>query len=380
MTQDEETKESDHTVEALNQTKPISKLKKSQSEKEDYVCDICPERFVCFASLNTHSKREHDVNLLQCSDCGKECNSLNLLKVHTTIKHEKKKNDPVATGRFQCNSCSSKYQTESALILHKYKEHGEKLAIICPFCDRVFNKISTPENLYNHTQKDHADQKETIEFKKIVEEFMKFKENCSETFTCQTCDKAFESSYKLKSHQYKVHNEREASYLCDKCDKVFKFRGELNFHYQKYHSGVIFVCSECGKIFNHKYNLEIHIKSVHVKNKTLSCDKCGKMFFIPSKLEHHKKTVHEKLKPFKCEFCGFRSAAHGNLNLHRKTQHGAERLSMNEYNKMHGIISSKRRRNIKDKQRDDVNNPVQSIATSVIKYPTTTTTLDSQLC
>ena len=281
------------------------KMRKAARISEPVICDHCPESFVCFSSLNSHSKREHGVNLLQCPECGRECSSLNLLRVHVKVKHENRRNEPVVTGRFPCQPCNIKYQTESALILHKYKKHGEKLAIICPFCDRVFNRVSTAENLYNHTIKEHKDMKTSPEYANIVNDFHKFRES-SDTFSCKTCNKTFVSSYKLKSHQYKVHNEREASFLCDKCDKVFKFRGELNFHYQKHHSGVVFVCPDCGKTFNHKYNLEIHIKMVHVKNKTLSCDVCGKMFFIPSKLEHHRRTVHEKLKPFQCEFCGFR--------------------------------------------------------------------------
>ena len=328
-------------VQSINMQQNAKTRKRRRGASEPVVCDYCPENFVCFASLNTHSKKEHGVNLLQCTECGKDCNSLNLLKVHIKMKHEKKRNDPVVTGRFPCETCGIKYQTESALILHKYKIHHVKLAIICPFCDRVFNRVSNAENLYNHTMKEHQDRKTSPEYINIVNDFLKFRQT-SDTFCCKTCNKSFESSYKLKSHQYKVHNEREASFLCDKCDKVFKFRGELNFHYQKYHSGVIFVCPDCGKTFNHKYNLEIHIKMVHVRNKTLSCDLCGKMFFIPSKLEHHRRTVHEKLKPFQCEFCGFRCAAHGNLNLHRKTQHGAEKLTIAEYNKKHGIVTEKK--------------------------------------
>ena len=81
---------------------------------------------------------------------------------------------------------------------------------------------------------------------------------------------------------------------------------------------------------------------VHVKNKSLSCDTCGKLFFIPSKLEHHRRTVHEKLKPWQCECCSFRCAAHGNLNLHRRTQHGAEKLTVADYNKLHGIVMEKK--------------------------------------
>ena len=325
-------------------------------------CDYCSQSFVSFASLNTHSKKEHGVNLLQCSRCGKECSSLNLLMVHIKMKHEKRKNEPVGTGRFPCDPCCIKYQTESALILHKYKQHGVKLAIICPFCDRVFNRVSNAENLYNHAIKEHNDKKESSEFSNIVHEFLKFRES-SDTFSCKECEKTFESSYKLKSHQYKVHSDREASFLCDKCDRVFKFRGELNLHYQKHHSGVTFVCPDCGKSFNHKYNLDIHIKMVHVKNKSLSCDTCGKLFFIPSKLEHHRRTVHEKLKPWQCECCSFRCAAHGNLNLHRRTQHGAEKLTVADYNKLHGIVmekngSRKKNKSVKsDFSEPDNNNP-----------------------
>ena len=305
-------------------------------------CDSCTESFVCFASLNTHSKKEHSVDLLQCIKCGKECSSLNLLRVHIKVKHENKKSGPVATGRFPCQPCGTKFLTESALILHKFKKHGEKLAIICPFCDRVFNRVSNAENLYNHTVKEHNDKRDSQEFAKILKDFQNFREKTSDIFSCKECDKSYESSNKLKSHQYKVHNNREPSFLCDKCDKVFKFRGDLNFHYQKHHSGTVLMCQECGKSFTHKYNLDIHIKKVHVGNKSLSCDTCGKMFFILSKLEHHKKTVHEKLKPFQCEFCAFKCAAHGNLNLHRRTQHGAEKLTVKDYNNLHGIVAEKR--------------------------------------
>merc|ERR1719215_1582876 len=91
---------------------------------------------------------------------------------------------------------------------------------------------------------------------------------------------------------------------------------------------------------------------VHVGKKSLSCDACGKRFFILSKLEHHKKTVHEKLKPFKCEFCAFRCAAHGNLNLHRKTQHRAEKLSVREYNNLHGIVADKKNINLVSPEND----------------------------
>ena len=126
------------------------------------------------------------------------------------MKHENKKNDPVVTGRFPCEDCNVKYQTESALILHKYKVHDVKLAIICPFCERVFNRVANAENLYNHTIKEHPDQKSHPEYISIVNAFLEFREK-SDTFICKSCDKTFESSYKLKSHQYKVHNEREAS-------------------------------------------------------------------------------------------------------------------------------------------------------------------------
>lgn len=326
----------------MNTTVKDGKVSERRKTDRSLSCDSCPESFACFASLNTHSKREHCVDLLQCIECGKECGSLNLLRVHIKVKHEHKKTGPVATGRFPCKSCGIKFLTESALILHKYKEHGVKVAIICPFCDRVFNRASNAENLYNHTIKEHTDKQDSHEFSKVVKDFLNFREKTSDIFYCKECDKSYESSYKLKSHQYKVHNNKEPSFLCDKCDKVFKFRGDLNFHYQKHHSENTLICQECGKSFKHKYNLDTHIKMVHVRNKSLSCDDCGKMFFIFSKLEHHKKTVHEKLKPFQCEFCAFRCAAHGNLNLHRKTQHKVEKLSVRDYNNLHGIVPDKK--------------------------------------
>ena len=91
----------------------------------------------------------------ECTDCGRECNYVNLLMAHVKIKHQLK--------RFNCETCDVKYKTESALLLHKFKEHGQKLAIICPICYRVFNKVFT--TFYNHSSKEHQDQSNTEEYK-----------------------------------------------------------------------------------------------------------------------------------------------------------------------------------------------------------------------
>ena len=66
------------------------KTRKAARISEPVICDHCPESFVCFSSLNSHSRREHGVNLLQCPECGRECSSLNLLRVHVKVSAVKR--------------------------------------------------------------------------------------------------------------------------------------------------------------------------------------------------------------------------------------------------------------------------------------------------
>merc|ERR1719219_113534 len=59
------------SVQSINMQQNVKSRKRKRGVNEPVVCDYCPESFVCFASLNTHSKKEHGMNLLQCTECGK---------------------------------------------------------------------------------------------------------------------------------------------------------------------------------------------------------------------------------------------------------------------------------------------------------------------
>ncbi|XP_034947301.1 zinc finger protein 227-like [Chelonus insularis] len=141
----------------------------------------------------------------------------------------------------------------------------------------------------------------------------------SRNFVCQECNKTFENSNQLNSHQCpnspmlaeiteinvkddQNQNNGVNSFNCDVCGKPFK-RKEHLFQHRKLHTGERpYVCTTCAKAFSRKEHLVRHSVS-HTGQKMHECEMCGKSFSRKDNLHKHRKT-HGVSGPYICETCG----------------------------------------------------------------------------
>ena len=75
-------------------------------------------------------------------------------------------------------------------------------------------------------------------------------------YHCSICQKTFQNSTNLKSHEM-IHTG-EVPYGCNTCMKRFNQKGALKIH-ERIHTGEMpYECNKCNKTFNRKDNLKIH--------------------------------------------------------------------------------------------------------------------------
>ena len=156
-------------------------------------CRLCIYVATCEEELNWHMDNDHDIKIdmyfedFPCEICGKWCRSEADLTYHLT-KHEF--DSPTCESQslnnenviLECNFCDLKFGTNRDLMVHKKKEHREKVRICwnystgkcefgdnacwflhtdasksgevdCSICGKLFPNIN---HLLNHKKKDHV--------------------------------------------------------------------------------------------------------------------------------------------------------------------------------------------------------------------------------
>jgi len=133
-------------------------------------------------------------------------------------------------------------------------------------------------------------------------------------FTCEQCNKTFQSERILSFHMRVMHKQDEniqesqkvqdldsksknatsRLYKCGICDKSFTTKKFLNRHNFDHKGEIPFMCEHCGASFSSKISLDTH-DFVHckAKEKPYECEYCGVRLTCESILMLHKKTYHE---------------------------------------------------------------------------------------
>ncbi|XP_037715326.1 transcription factor grauzone [Drosophila subpulchrella] len=151
-----------------------------------------------------------------------------------------------------------------------------------------------------------------------------------EHFKCSVCEKSFQNSRHLESHQ-QVHMDPaiKLTFSCDLCSKTFLSKTAIDYHKLNKHvpkSEFKFTCSECNKKFLTERKLKNHMSSMHDPESTIICDKCGKQMRTKIILKKHQELMHsDKPRPEpelkQCQICGAWLKGMTGLKQHMKSIH-----------------------------------------------------------
>ncbi|KAM3593509.1 uncharacterized protein V6R79_014549 [Siganus canaliculatus] len=208
-------------------------------------------------------------------------------------------------------------------------------------------------------------------------------------FTCQECQKAFNSVEKLKVHSYSHTGERpyrcshpdctkafvskykllrhmathspEKNHKCSYCEKMFHRKDHLKNHLHTHDPyKEAYTCQECGKSYNTKLGFKRHLalhaansgdltcqvclqpfpntgvllehlkthagkSSGGTKEKKHCCEHCERRFYTRKDVRRHM-VVHTGRKDFLCQYCAQRFGRKDHLTRHMKKSHARELL------------------------------------------------------
>ena len=226
--------------------------------------------------------------------------------------------EAVRNAEFSCYICGKGPFHKTALAFHVDRVHKAP-DFFCSVegCNSVFKSKG---DLNRHVKFTHMDK----ELCTICGESFKYIDqhiqstHCNVNFTCEFCDKEYNTQTGLKLHIKNHHSglAKEVCQYCAKevrdikqhikfmhgdlkektlackepgCDQMFKTEYSARKHYDSVHLNIKHQCSECG---GHFKNLSTHVSEVH-KNKPKKryiCPECGN---IVAKIQEHLRKTHQ---------------------------------------------------------------------------------------
>lgn len=165
---------------------------------------------------------------------------------------------------FECDFCKKQFKTRQAMYAHIRKHIGQKF--LCNICGKC---LSDRNNLTKHHKTVHLKQK---------------------NYQCSTCEKRFDSSYRLRIHENAHKGIR--LFGCPLCPQRFITSSALSRHKKTVHKqGELYECTVCFRKFNVAYNMRAHMVT-HTGIRPHNCQYCKADFQRKNKLVAHIKEVH----------------------------------------------------------------------------------------
>ncbi|KAJ7324837.1 hypothetical protein JRQ81_017857 [Phrynocephalus forsythii] len=139
----------------------------------------------------------------------------------------------------------------------------------------------------------------------------------SKFYTCQLCQKHFQSPSALRLHM-RCHTG-EKPFACKTCGKSFSISGNLQKHERTHSSGKDFICHHCNKAFSLSEKLKIH-ERIHTGEKSYHCQFCSQSFlYLSTKRNHEQRHKHERIgKGYACLQCPKVCKTAAALGMHQK--------------------------------------------------------------
>ena len=211
----------------------------------------------------------------ECWLCDEKC-SVNILKLHLTLKHSIKE-------LYVCALCDWVCSSTNAVRLHQLEEHK--------WCQGCNVKISQPGEIVDHIRAGHEIILEARVMRVGITSLPPF-------------PLSFFPKDPVESHQ-------SGRFLVDKVAKVTKV-GKRSVGTK--------LCDICGEQVGRAANMVRHLADLHESHSQYVCIHCGKMFNRPDVLRDHVRNIHDKIR-IKCTECPSTFSYNSNRNTHMRKIH-----------------------------------------------------------
>lgn len=231
-------------------------------DEKPYTCEVCSRGFAYPSELRKHLDKHREAD--ECAECGKEVEP-NKMECHMINRHIKAGNNYSLT----CESCNLVFTYPSIYQEHIEHEHKDDLKFQCDSCSM---KFLTESHLETHKMT---------------------RKNCR-IHSCLVCGRTFTQKGNMERHML-IHN-KDRHFECETCGKKFAQLQVLKMHQTSHSSAKPFTCSICGKNFARNINLKSHL-ALHVGKKPFKCTVCGCTFTMKGNLSRHQKEKHGEIIP-----------------------------------------------------------------------------------
>ncbi|KAI7814568.1 zinc finger protein PLAG1 isoform X1 [Triplophysa rosa] len=122
-------------------------------------------------------------------------------------------------------------------------------------------------------------------------------------FSCQLCEKSFNSLEKLKVHSYSHTGERPYRCTHNDCNKAFVSKYKLLRHMATHSPEKTHKCSYCEKMFHRKDHLKNHLHTHDPNKEAFSCTECGKSYNTKLGFRRHQALHAAHRGDLTCQVC-----------------------------------------------------------------------------
>ena len=300
-------------------------MRRFHSDRRDFKCDKCEQKFVFRSELNYHIRNAHDQSAknLKCGLCSFTTNKKDSLEKHVLIHFERPE--------YKCKYCSFISCSKSSLRSHMFTQHTNKV-YRCNFqgCNNAYMEEN---DLFDHIKASHHTKiyacpqcPMSFDVEKYLDHHLAIKHDDQSIprFKCKHCSKLYLSVSGFEAHMLKHTNGEAKKYICDICGKEFilpnSFRQHMNTHNKRYQ------CNYCDKLFGKRCGAVLHERTcLNNPGRTVLTDKGSKNLVSRqhSDTNGERDDAEEELEfdDYKCEYCDYKTDHKTRLSVHIYRRH-----------------------------------------------------------
>jgi uncharacterized C2H2 Zn-finger protein len=244
----------------------------------DFRCYICDQTFELIKTKNEHVINDHS-EVDRCGHCD------HLFKTPSAVERHIKSHF-IKDDNFLCPVCGAFFYKKYTLERHIVQLHGDTSPLYyCDLCENWKSKFRT--NLKRHMRTVHLNIKQhrCPYTETCPDKFFTTKDTLNfhlvghhnlVLIKCQSCSQKFDSEQDLQEHQNSGRciqrtirrrnrepkcsiSDQTITFSCQICDRTFQSKSQFSVHFHQKHKTSL-TCKVCSKEFTQYANLLRHIK------------------------------------------------------------------------------------------------------------------------